>query len=356
MVVEPVLTRIDPIFSPRPWGARSLAPLFPEKTNLQEPLGEAWLTAMESRVANGPFAGKTLGESWRAMPAEWRGKRSGKCKEFPLLVKFLYPNDKLSIQVHPDDSYAGKYEQAAGGRGKTEMWHIVSAQPGAELLLGLKPGVTREEFVQAVARHTVEDLFVRYPVRAGETYFVEAGTQHAILPGMVVCEVQEYSDLTYRVYDYGRVDAAGKSRELHLEKALEVTRFDGTRSGKVQPLPLHSPDANKHLLAACEFFTTERWDCDRTTFIEGDPAEFQLLIVLNGGGAFHDSGCSNSYLPGQAWFVPAALPSVLLQPREATSLLRITVPDIELFRRQLVSQGFDPQQFSRVVFGKSNAG
>jgi mannose-6-phosphate isomerase len=283
------------------------------------------------------------------MPPEWRGTRSGAYKNFPLLAKFLYPNDKLSIQVHPDDAYAGRFEQAAGGRGKTEMWHIVSAQPAAELLLGLKPGVTREDFVQALAKHAVEDLFVHCPVRAGETYFVEAGTQHAILPTMVVCEVQEYSDLTYRVYDYGRVDAAGKSRELHVEKALDVTRFDGTRSGKVPPLALHSPDADKHLLAACQFFAAERWDCDRTTLIEGDPAEFQLLIILSGRGTLHDTETANFYLPGQAWFVPASLSLVLLQPNEPTSLLRITVPDIDALHYQLQSQGFEPEALSRVV-------
>ena len=349
MVVEPVLTRIDPIFSPRPWGARSLAPLFPEKTNLSEPIGEAWLTALDSRMANGPFARKSLGESWRAMPAEWRGTRSGHYKDFPLLVKFLFPKDKLSIQVHPDDFFAGKYEQAAGGRGKTEMWHIVSAQPGAELLIGVKPGVTREIFLEGVAHNTVEDLFLRFPVHAGESYFVEAGTQHAILPGMVVCEVQEYSDLTYRVYDYGRVDSSGKSRELHLEKALEVTRFDGTRSGMVLALPLHSPDAKKHLLAACEFFATERWDCDRTTLLESDPSEFQLVIILSGSGELHDSDSSLAYEPGQAWFLPATLPLTLLHPKEPTSLLRITVPDKNSLFGQLQRQGFDSQAISRVL-------
>jgi mannose-6-phosphate isomerase len=349
MVVEPVLTRIDPIFSPRPWGAHSLAPFFPEKTNLPEPIGEAWLTALDSRVANGRFAGKSLGDSWRAMPAEWRGTRSGSCQDFPLLVKFLFPKDQLSIQVHPDDSFAAKYEQAAGGRGKTEMWHIVSAEPGAELLIGLKPGVTKKEFLEGVAHNTVEDLFVRYPVRAGESYFVEAGTQHAILPGMVVCEVQEYSDLTYRVYDYGRVDSSGKSRELHLEKALEVTRFDGTRSGLLLPLPLYSPDANKHLLAACEFFATERWDCDRTTFLESDASEFQLLVILSGGGELHDSESSLPYQPGQAWFLPATLPLTFLHPKEPTSLLRITVPDQDSLFHQLRRQGFEAEAISRVL-------
>jgi len=307
------------------------------------------LTALDSRVANGPFAGKLLGESWHAMPPEWRGTRSGSYKNFPILVKFLFPMDKLSIQVHPDDAFAGQFEQAAGGRGKTEMWHIVSAEPGAELLIGLKPGVTREDFLRSVAHKSVEDLFVRYSVRAGESYFVEAGTQHAILPGMIVCEIQEYSDLTYRVYDYGRVDAQGKSRELHLEKALEVTRFNSTRSGKISPLPLHSPDANKHLLAACEFFATERWDCDRTTPIESDSSEFQLIVFLSGTGELHDAESSIPYVPGQAWFLPATLPITLLHPKEPTSLLRITMPDKNCLFRQLQRQGFEPQAISRVV-------
>ncbi len=348
-MADPVLARIEPFFSPRPWGTRSLAPLFPDKTNLAEPIGEAWLTAQDSLVANGPYAGKSLGQSWREMPAEWRGTRSGKYKEFPLLAKFLFPMDKLSIQVHPDDAFAAKFEQAAGGRGKTEMWHIVGAKPGAELLIGLKPGVSREEFIRGVADGTVEDLFVHYPVRPGETYFVEAGTQHAIFPGMVVCEIQEYSDLTYRVYDYGRVDAHGKPRELHLEKALEVTHFDGTRSGEVPALPLHSPDANKHLLVACEFFATERWDCDRTTPIESDPSEFQLIIFLCGKGELHDAESSYAYAAGQAWFVPANMPLVLLHPSEPTSLLRVTIPDKDSLFDQLQRMGFEPQAISSVL-------
>ena len=348
-MLEPVLTRIEPIFSPRPWGARSLAPLFPDQTNLTEALGEAWLTAFDSRIASGPFAGKSLGDSWRFMPVEWRGTRLSACPEFPLLVKFLFPNDLLSIQVHPDDAFAAKFEQAAGGRGKTEMWHIVSAEPHAELLLGLKPGVTRELFLEAIAKGAVEQLLLRYAVRAGETYFVPAGTQHAICPGMIVCEVQEYSDLTYRVYDYGRVDSAGNSRELHIEKALHVTAFEGTRSGRIPPLSLHSPDADKHLLAACTFFATERWECDRTTFVEGDPAEFQLLVFLRGTGKLHDADGGYPYRPGQAWFLPASLELATLQPSEPTSLLRITVPDPALLERQLENLGFSHTAVCRVV-------
>jgi mannose-6-phosphate isomerase len=347
-VLEPVLSRIEPIFSPRPWGASSLAPLFPEKSNLQEPLGEAWLTGQECHIVNGPFAGKSLGESWPAMPVEWRGTHLNHYRDFPLLVKFIFPNDKLSIQVHPDDAYAAKHEQAAGGRGKTEMWHILSARPGAELLLGLKPGVSCAQFLDALKKNTVEELFVHLPVGPGETYFVPAGTQHAIGPGMILCEVQEYSDLTYRVYDFGRADAWGKPRELHIEKALQVTNFEGTRAGKVFPLVLHSPDANIRLLAACQFFATERWDCDRTTAMESDPKHFQLAVILQGSGRLYEDGVSMPYSAGQAWFLPASLPSIYLQPDEQTSLLRVFVPDRDSLRQQLLNQGLDERVVSQV--------
>jgi mannose-6-phosphate isomerase len=347
--MQPVLSRLEPIFSPRIWGQHSLSPWYPEKVNLPEPIGEAWVTAFDSRISNGPFGGKTLREAWRAMPCEWRGRRFAQLAEFPVLIKFIFPNDKLSIQVHPDDAYASKYEQAAGGRGKTEMWHMVSAAHGAEILFGLKPGVDRDRFLSALQTNTVEDLLEHVPVQTGDTYFVPAGTQHAMGAGLVVCEIQEYSDLTYRVYDFGRVDASGKPRELHVQKAMEVTDFAGTRGGKVAPLALHSPDANKHLLAACEYFATERWDCTKTTPIESDEGEFQLFVILSGNGAFYDAEQQYAFRPGEAWFLPANLSTILLQPAGACAVLRVTVPNTELLRRQLRNQGFDDMAIDRVV-------
>ncbi len=350
-MLQPVLSRIEPIFSPRLWGTRSLAPFFPEQTNLKEPIGEAWLTGMECHIANGPFAGKSLGQSWHEMPLEWRGSNLRAYPEFPVLIKFLFPNDKLSIQVHPDDAYAAKHEQGAGGRGKTEMWHIVSAQPGAELLFDLKPDVTRQDFLHALSTNTVESLLEHVPVQSGETYFVKPGTQHAMGPGMVVCEVQEYSDLTYRVYDFGRTDASGHPRQLHIDKALDVTRFGGLPAGKILPMPLHSPDAKKCLLAACEFFATERWDCFKMTLIESDPDHFQLLVILEGSGKFYDSESEFEYRPGQTWFLPASLPVTMLQPATQTALIRVFVPNVHSLRKQLRNMGFDESSLSRVLIG-----
>jgi len=309
--------RIEPTFSPRIWGARSLTPLFPEKTNLPEPIGEAWLTDMNCRVANGPFSGKTLAEAWREMPAEWRGDNFVQHTNFPLLVKFIFPTDKLSIQVHPDDAYASVHEKAAGGQGKTEMWHVVSAKPGASLLLGLKPGVTRETFLEALQSNHLEDLFQRHAVQAGDTYFIPARTPHTIGPDMVICEVQEYSDLTYRVYDYARVDARGKPRELHIEKALAVMNFDAKAGGKVAPRPWVKGRENAGLnhLADCPYFSADRIDVDRMVhFNLAKPKlgqnRFDLIVVLSGEGfltwrpARHTQGAI-PLKQGECWFVPA---------------------------------------------------
>ena len=310
--------RIEPTFSPRIWGARSLAPLYPKKTNLSEPIGEAWLTDVNCRVANGPFGGKTLGEAWREMPDEWRGDNFTAAADFPLLVKFIFPTDKLSIQVHPDDAYASLHEKAAGGRGKTEMWHVVSAKPGASLLLGLKPDVIREKFLDALKNNRLEDLFQRHPVQAGDTFFIPARTPHTIGPDMVICEVQQYSDLTYRVYDYGRVDASGKPRELHIEKALAVMNFDPKAGGKVTPQPWAEGRESSGLsyLVECPYFSVDRLDVDRMFHLklakpEPGKSRFQILVVLSGEGfltwspARHTQG-SIPLKPGECWFVPAS--------------------------------------------------
>src|SRR5262245_46077182 len=195
------------------------------------------------------------------MPTEWRGTLFAEPSDFPLLIKFIFPNDKLSIQVHPDDAYASVHEKAAGGRGKTEMWYVVSAQPGARLLAGLKPSVTKEDFRAALADHSLEDLLRSYDVHAGDTFFVPAGMPHTIGPGMVICEVQEYSDLTYRVYDYNRIDAQGNPRELHVDKALTVMNFASFARAKVETRPLHLHGQKVgEALVDCSYFSTFRGD------------------------------------------------------------------------------------------------
>jgi mannose-6-phosphate isomerase len=348
--VNPEPFRIEPAFVPRIWGARSLAPLYPEKTNLPEPIGEVWLTGIDCKIANGPFAGKTLGQAWGEMPPEWRGTRFTEPDDFPILIKFIFPNDKLSIQVHPDDAYAAAREKATGGRGKTEMWHTVSAEPGAHVLIGLVPKTNRERFVKAIETHALEEVFVHWRVQAGDTFFVPAGTPHTIGPGMVLCEIQEYSDLTYRVYDYGRADAHGKRRELHIEKALDVIQFGRPIFGKVSRLPLPSQRSQKALLAACRYFATERWKIMAHVEALSDPEHFDLYVILTGVGELVWSGKSARYQRGQCWLIPRGLGKFAVDPGEPTKLLRTYVPDLQALRDLLKQRNYSWQEIENTVF------
>ena len=328
---------------------RVLAPLFPEKTNLPEPIGEVWLTAVDCKVATGPFAGKTLGEAWREMPLEWRGTRFTEPADFPLLIKFIFPNDKLSIQVHPDDAYAAVHEKPAGGRGKTEMWHVLSAEPDTRVLIGLVPKASRGQFVKAIETQTLEEIFVHWRVQPGDTFFVPAGTPHTIGPGMVLCEIQEYSDLTYRVYDYGRVDAHGQPRELHIQKALDVIEFGRSVGGKVSKLRLPSP-APKELLAACPYFATERWKIMNPLEITSDTEHFDLFVILTGCGEFAWSGKPAKFERGECWFIPAGLRGLAIKSEESTKLLRTYVPDLQTMRDRFKQEHLSSKEIEKTVF------
>ena len=335
--MNPIPFRIEPTFSPRIWGARSLAPIYPNKTNLREPIGEAWLTDVNCRIANGPFAGKTLGDTWREMPVEWRGKGLANTNDFPILVKFLFPTDKLSIQVHPDDAYAAAHEKAAGGRGKTEAWHILSADPEAHVLLGFKPGITKEKYLAALSAGTVESLIEQLPVSQGDTIFVPARTVHAIGPGVIICEVQEYSDLTYRVFDYNRVDTEGRPRELHTEKALEVMGFGATSAGKVAPRPIGFGKPPLQHLVDCEYFSVDRWELAEPFHakrLPHPPGEglFEILVVLDGEATLawsspQQSSAEIRLTHGACWFVPSGtFHNLSVHPAPKVTLLWIALP------------------------------
>jgi mannose-6-phosphate isomerase len=342
--------RLDPIFSLRPWGARSLAPLFPEKSNLVQPIGEAWMTGVECRFASGPFTGKRLGEAWREMDAEWKGTATAHDANFPLLVKFLFTQEKLSVQVHPDDDYAARNEGRAGGRGKTEMWYALQAEPGAEVLLGLKPDVTRETFQKAILDGTAEQCLERVPVREGEAIFVPARTAHTIGAGLVLCEIQEYSDLTYRVYDYNRRDASGKARELHIEKALEVLRFGRQNGGKAETVQIKRGGMTETYLVACPYFAAEKWEFQGPVKAASSREHFDLMIFLEGSGSIECADASLRYAPAQAWMIPAGLGAYETVPDMRTSLLRTYVPsDMGEFVRKLEERGAERSRLSKLV-------
>ena len=236
--------RLAPFFSERVWGKKSLAPWF-ASTGTEELVGEAWLTGPQSMVETGPHAGERLDAVVAEEGAAVLGEDSAEAA-FPLLVKILFPADKLSVQVHPDDAQA----QAIGEpRGKTECWYVLEAEPGAAVALGLKDGVTLEDVRAAIADGTLEEKLEMVPVTVGNMLFVDAGTVHAIGPGVVLLETQQTSDRTYRMFDYGR------PRELHVEQGIGVTKLT-TRAGKVVPQEM---DGFTRLIEE-QYFSVDRFE------------------------------------------------------------------------------------------------
>jgi mannose-6-phosphate isomerase len=345
-----VPSRIEPRYMTRIWGARWLDPVFAEPEELPLPVGEVWLTGEDCRLLDGPAAGRSLADAWEAMPPLWKGTRIDADARFPILAKFLFPKLKLSIQVHPDDAYAARHEKAAGGRGKTEMWHAVAAHDEATVFIGLEEGMTPETLRRVVANGTVEGHLRQLPVAPGDTFFVPAGTVHTIGPEMVLCEIQEYSDLTYRLFDYDREGPNGLPRELHLEKAMDVVHFGNPQAGKTAPLTRYRGPLEVSYLAACPYFATERW-----TFVEPVDAatseeHFDVLIFLGGQGKIVTGEIEQEYHHGEAWFLPANLGDYRLVSAVETALLRTYVPDLESLARELRKEGATRAQIAGFLF------
>lgn len=342
--------RIGPLRVSRIWGRRRLDPLYDTIEELPEPVGEVWLTGSSCAFTDGRFAGRTLGEAWREMPKEWRGSRLTQLMEFPILAKFLFPELSLSIQVHPDDSYAAQHETAAGGHGKTEMWYVVAAESHAEVMVGLEEGVNEASFRQAIGDGTVEQALRRISVGEADAIFLPAGTVHAIRPGQVLCEIQQYSDITYRIFDYNRRDAQGNARELHVAKALDVVRFDMSTAGKTRPLVRHRGPVEVTYLTACRHFATERWRFTEAFDLTPSREHFDLLIFIEGEGEMVLAESQRTFHAGEAWFIPAEVAGCRIEPAGKTTLLRAYVPDLAALKRSLHQQGVNTQEMAGFLF------
>ena len=318
---------------------------------MRENIGEARLSGENCTFADGPFAGRTLRDVWPGMPPEWKGTELVSEKAFPLLVKFLFTEDKPSVQVHPHDDYAARFERDKGGRGKTEMWYAVAARPGAEVLVGLKPGVTRDSFRRSILDGTAERNLERIPVQDGDAVFVPAGTAHTIGGGLVLCEIQQNSDITYRVYDYDRRDTDGKGRPLHIEKAMDVIQFGEQGGGKLEPVSIERGPVTQTYFIACRYFATEKWDFERRISADTSGEHFDLLIAIGGHGRFEWPGNSADYAPAQLWLIPAALGAYQIIPDSRTSLIHTYVPsNFDEFVRRLSEHGVAEADWSRLIY------
>jgi mannose-6-phosphate isomerase len=300
-----------PIFDERPWGVRDLRPIYTRV--VKEPIGESWLTWEDNRVANGPLAGRTLGELCKQYGRELVGQAACFDDRFPLLVKFLFPGDKLSVQVHPDDEQANKIGQPCG---KTECWYALRAQPGAQVALGLKPGVTLERFKQAIQDTRAEELLNWVDVHQGDMLYVAAGTVHTIGGGMVLVETQQTSDTTYRLYDYGR------GRELHIAEGLAATKLR-TKTGKVVSRPSDRPN----VLVRSPFFEVEKIKLREAMHAEITLASPHILVAVDGAGIVESQGMEPvSFATGEAVVVPARTRGYTVRPQWELEVMRMSLP------------------------------
>jgi mannose-6-phosphate isomerase len=304
----------EPIFMERIWGGRRLESTFGKKLPPKTRIGESWeivdRVEAQSVVACGPLKGKTLHDLW----TQYREPIFGNVADaprFPLLIKLLDAREKLSLQVHPPENVARKL----GGEGKTEFWYVAAADPSAELFLGFREPITREQFEKALSNGTAADHVHKIAAKPGDAAFLPAGRLHAVGAGNLLIEVQQNSDTTYRVFDWNRIDlATGKPRKLHVEQALQCIDFDEVRPKMVE--------SRGEVLIKHALFEIQKWNLNSPR--ESSPlGQFAVVCCLTGQLA-----CATVDLaPGEFCLVPAQLQDRQLKPLEAqTTLLRVTVP------------------------------
>lgn len=278
------------------------------------------------KVWGRPRGGIKLGEIW------WRAH--------PILVKFIFTTEKLSVQVHPSDDHARVREN---GLGKTECWLILHAEPGARLAVGFRRDLTREEIIERIRDQAIESELGWIEVRPGDFIFVPWGTVHAIGAGITLCEVQEYSDITYRMYDYGR------PRETHLEKALEVIRRHPA-AGLLRPARLESGGGSHDFLAACRYFALERFISGSEHLDTVEPSRFEVLTFIGGEGEIVAGGRRYAYSGEQAWRLPETTGEYRIVPARETTWLRAYVPgSLDSVRQQLERAGVPEADRRRIV-------
>jgi mannose-6-phosphate isomerase len=315
---------MQPLFDPRPWGTLDLSAIYPNH-KFNERIGEAWLTGDNCVVTNGPLAKQTLSDLSKEFGAGLVGTAARDPQRFPLLMKFLFPEEKLSVQVHPDDNLAQRFGEPWG---KTECWYVAKAKPGAQIALGLKPGVTVAQLEKAIHEQSAENLLNWINVYQGEMIYVTAGTVHTIAGGMVLLETQQQSDTTYRLYDYGR------PRPLHLERGLASVK-ERTASGKVirpAPVGINGGKSRQSSMIAAPYFKVDLFELKEPHAFSADEfasgkSSVQILVAVEGCGVVEAQGRDPvTFAKGNAVVIPAAVQSFMVRPQWAVEFMRACVP------------------------------
>ena len=298
--------RLEPRFVERVWGTTELAPWF---SSVSGKTGEVWFTSDENQTSEGVSLRALMErDRERLLGTDVKPAFGGR---FPILVKFLFTTERLSVQVHPDDEYANRNEDSPG---KTEMWYVLRADAGATIAAGFRQTLHPEQLRQAVYEGSVAEQLEWWPAAPGQAYFIPARTVHAVGAGIVICEIQQNSDVTYRLWDYGR------PRELHVESAMEVADL-GPHPGPSDPVPFGGGE----LLASCRYFATERMDLNEPVEWHSDSERFHLLIATRGTGVMTSGGGEWHIRQGDCWLIPALCGAYRIDGADL-EILRVYVP------------------------------
>lgn len=288
------------------WGGTKLKSQFHKKTQLEK-VAESWELSCHkdgsSVIVNGEYQGMTLPDYIEKIGKGVLGKNSEAFTYFPILIKIIDAADNLSVQVHPENEYALKVE---GEYGKTEMWYIVDCDEDASLLYGFKEQISKDEFKQRIENNTLLEVCNQVPVKKGDVFFIDAGTLHAIGKGIVIAEIQQNSNTTYRIYDYGRVGVDGRPRQLHVEKAMDVTQLiPPTKPTKAMATMNFFADYDMALLAKSEYFTVYNFNIKKQCNFIADETSFQSILVLDGNLTLVYLDQTLALTKGDSVFIPA---------------------------------------------------
>lgn len=317
--------KFEPILKDKIWGGTRLKTMLYKEISPANCCGESWevsgLVGDESMITNGFLAENNLNELLEIYMTELVGEKNYEKYGlgFPLLIKFIDAQDNLSVQVHPNDELA---QRKYGQSGKTEMWHVIASEPGSGLYVGFNKTVSKAQFEEAIANGTVEEVLQFYPVQPGDTFMIPAGTVHAIGKGVLLAEIQQPSDITFRVFDWNRVDAEGNSRELHVQEALEAIDFDHqTDNFKVE----YQPQLNKTVrLVRSQYFNTSLLEFDQPlnkSFVEID--SFVIYMCLDGQILLAYGDERERLETGEVVLIPAEMEEVQLLPARKSKVLEV---------------------------------
>ena len=313
------ILKLNPVFKDYLWGGTKLRDEYGFESDLTK-LAEGWMLSChkdgENTIQNGEFAGKTLTEIVKSNP-DFLGENGKKFEYFPILIKLIDAKNDLSVQVHPDNEYAMRVEKEYG---KTECWYVLDCDEGAELIYGFNREITSEEFKEKIADNTFLETVNKVKVKKGDLFFIEAGTLHAIGSGILLAEIQQNSNTTYRVYDYGRVGADGKPRELHVEKAVDVTNcVPPTRSTDPEGELVKYDNYSTQLLTECELFSVKKVTV--TDFFDGvaDEKSFVSVLVTDGNGTIDGMEIKK----GDSLFIPANYGAFTIKGNIETIITRV---------------------------------